>query len=605
MIRLSQIFQRGAGPKLAAAPSDFLDVYHATTMEALGDSRGLSLGDWGVGDAETVETTPRLILGMLRERKELRRRFPHAVSGEGAAFREWLLAFCVRELKLAPAALANISAAFVPDPAGPVREFYLHTPEVQWRYPLGLLPVGQKRFAKWLIGKSREQHQLSDEQILWFLHATAEDLPRYIALTYLINPEWQERFPEGVGNPVELLAWLRRAFRSYGAFRTVRELPSIKSPGSTQSANTLTGVNVLSHFCYPSGIQQAGLELKFALQAAALRTSCRDVPAGVYPDLSSREQWLGIEPYPITITNVAPAPHFAERYRRAGLLRRGGLLNIAYWAWELDSVPPEWPQLATSLDEIWAPTPFVSQALRSVMTVPVIDMLPGVGVREVEQVSREALGIAEDEVVFLFMFDMRSDFQRKNPLGVVRAFERAFRPTDKARLILKVSRGASDPKNLQRLRDAIAQSRVLLIDEVVSRAKVFGYIAISDCVVSLHRSEGFGLLLAEAMLLRKPVIATNYSGNTAFMNRENSLLVDYELVPVTGSGPIYRRGRHWAEPSVEHAAEYMRLVFEKGEEAEALALRGKSEALEQLSPVAAGNRMRARLEELWRRRASE
>ncbi len=593
------------------APSDFFDILHAPTMEALADGRGQSLGDWSASDADDSATAPRLILGIWREQNKVRRRFPRVISGD-FAYRDWLLTYCAGELKLAPAAMANVAAAFVQDPAAPVREFYLHTPEVQWRYPLGLLPIGQKRFAKWLLSQSRGQHELSDEQILWFLQVTAEDLPTHIALTYLVHPGWQERFPRlSDDDGFKLIKWLRAEFPKYRPFRTIESLPPrianhLAPPDNAAGAvapPALAGVNILSHFCYPSGIQQAGLEARFALETAGLRTSCRDVPTGVRTDLTAREPWLGLEEFPITLTNVAPVPHFESRYRRAGLTPGNGALQVAYWAWELDTVPENWKRLAASLTEIWAPTPFVSQALRDAMPVPVVDMLPGVSVREIEAVSRELLGIADSEFVFLFMFDMQSDFQRKNPLAVVRAFQRAFGGSDKARLVIKISRGASDPANLFQLRRVIGEGKVLLMDEVVSRARVFGYIEMADCVVSLHRSEGFGLLMAEAMLLGKPVIATNYSGNTAFMNRENSLLVDYELVPVAGTGPIYEPGKHWAEPSVDHAAEYMRRVFANRAEAMALGARARGEATQQLSPDSAGARMRARLSELWERAA--
>jgi glycosyltransferase involved in cell wall biosynthesis len=120
----------------------------------------------------------------------------------------------------------------------------------------------------------------------------------------------------------------------------------------------------------------------------------------------------------------------------------------------------------------------------------------------------------------------------------------------------------------------------------------------SDCFVSLHRAEGFGLGLAEAMLLGKPVIATRYSGNLDFMGPENSLLVDYERVEIKEDRPIYPRGEFWAEPSVQHAAAYMREVFEHPEEARARAERAQAGIERLLCLEAAGKRMRERLEHI-------
>lgn len=526
---LRKIFKRG--PEAEPGPvSDFFDVHHAKTLQALG--------------LETVAPA----------------------AGEGPGFA--------------------------------VREFYLHHPDLQQRYPLGLLPVGQKRFVKWLLGKGRAQHDFSEAQILGFLHATAADLPRHIALTYLINPAWQQRFPELSDDGSELIASLRAEFPKFRRLRDVKTLPRI----ATRPVDALDGINFLSHFCYPSGLQQAALGYTESLKAAGLGVSYRDVPAGVRTELAPREDFLGLETFPITITNVSPVPHFERLYQLAGLARREGVLRIAYWAWELETVPPEWAELADSIDEIWTPTPFVAAAMRSAMPVPVYDLLPGVIVGQTAKVPRSRLGIDEGEFVFLFMFDMLSVFERKNPLAVVRAFRRAFAEGDRAALVIKVSRGVSDAANLQRLREEAQRSKVIVIDELVSRAEAFGFIAMSDCVVSLHRSEGFGLLLAEAMLLGKPVIATNYSGNTAFMNRENSLLVDYRMVEVEEDGPIYKRGNQWADPSVDHAAACMRRVFDHREEAAEIGQRGQDDAVKQLAPKAAGERMKARLVELCRGR---
>ena len=131
---------------------------------------------------------------------------------------------------------------------------------------------------------------------------------------------------------------------------------------------------------------------------------------------------------------------------------------------------------------------------------------------------------------------------------------------------------------------------------MAERIEVF--IAMCDCFVSLHRAEGFSLGLAGAMLMGKPVIGTNYSGNLAFMNRENSLLVDFELVEIAENGYVYKKGFRWAEPSEAHAAELMRSVFEKRHEHKVRAERAKKGIAEQFSVEKAGERMKWRLEEV-------
>src|SRR5205085_11503453 len=152
--------------------------------------------------------------------------------------------------------------------------------------------------------------------------------------------------------------------------------------------------------------------------------------------------------------------------------------------------------------------------------------------------------------------------------------------------------------DLEVLRKTIRGPNVIVFDELMTRARAYGLIKMSDCFVSLHRSEGFGLGLAEAMLLGKPVIATGYSGNLDFMNRDNSLLVDYEMVEIKEDRPIYTRGNSWAEPSIEQAAAYMRQVFENPDATRARALRVQPEIQRLLGLEPAGQRMRNRLDQI-------
>jgi glycosyltransferase involved in cell wall biosynthesis len=590
-MRLSSFFH-GAKSSTAQRPGDLFDVYHPKTLAAIIDSRGKPLGDWSLADAESPESAARFVLGLLREKSRLRRRFPNALSD--SKYRDWLVARAAPDFQRSAAAALNIDRVFLRQLGSAVREFYLHSPEVQWRYPLGLLPVGQKRFMKWLFGKGRSRNEFSDEEILWFLHETADDLGRGITQTYLLNPEWQERFPDFDCDQGKLLTWLRHEFPKFRPFRTVRSLPPIVD--SLNEANAEIGANVLGHFCYPSGLQQAARATVAALQSVNVRHSCRDVPTGVSTVLESREPWLGLEIHPFTLINIAPLPHFELAYRRSGLARRAGVYRIAYWYWELEQVPAAWSQFADLIDEIWAPTSFVAEAMRKTIRSPVYEMLPGVSIDEVAAISRAQFGIAADDFVFLFMFDMNSQIERKNPLGLIRAFRQAFRRDEKARLVIKTLRGLAGEPGFERLKSAASENEICLVNELGSREEAHGFIAMSDCFVSLHRSEGFGLGLAEAMLLGKPVIATNYSGNLAFMTGENSRLVDYELVSIAEGGPIYGLpGFRWAEPSESHAATLMRAVFEDRESARVQAEHAKAEVAEKLSLANAGARMKARL----------
>jgi hypothetical protein len=485
-----------------------------------------------------------------------------------------------------------------------VRDIYLNDPELQKIYPLGLLPLGQLHFLGWLTRHGRADQRLTDAEIHAFLRESAENEPRSLCLTYLLQPSWQENFPFALTARgwSEFRDWITATYGDWLRQPLPADLPAIfsgtdRSPSPAGAA--IEGVNILSHFCNPSGIQQAALWTKTALERAGLRTSCRDVPVPRRIVPVDREEWLGLEIFPVTILTHAATPYFESGYQRSGLLPRENAYRIAYWAWELETIPDEWVEAAELVDEIWSPTEFVAAAMRSRMPRPVYQMLPGVEVGEVTQIDRSSLKIPEDHFVFLFMFDLHSQVHRKNPAGLIRAFQRAFRKDDAATLLIKTTGGDIFGADLAQVQAAAAGTHnIVVLDELMPRAAAFGLIAMSDCFVSLHRSEGFGLGLAEAMLLGKPVIATGYSGNLAFMDRDNSILVDYKIVDIAEDRPLYTKGNFWAEPSIEHAAASMRHVYEHRDEAKARALRAQPAIQQTLSLEAAGRRMVDRLKQI-------
>ena len=231
--------------------------------------------------------------------------------------------------------------------------------------------------------------------------------------------------------------------------------------------------------------------------------------------------------------------------------------NVGFWFWELENIPLSWRLSKRIVDEVWVQSEFVFSAFKSISD-NVIKIPFYVEVESNPSLTREKLNLPNGVFIFIFTFDFLSHYERKNPEAVVRAFVSAFGDREDVLLLIKTVNGNATPEykvKLSRLTESL--SNVEFRDKCLSYEEQVGLIALSDCYVSLHRSEGLGLGMAEAMYLGKPVIATNYSGNLEFMNERNACLVKFDMVSVSDDGYIYGSGQKWADPDTCDAANYM------------------------------------------------
>jgi glycosyltransferase involved in cell wall biosynthesis len=460
-------------------------------------------------------------------------------------------------------------------------------------FPFALTPhPDRRRFLEWLLVYGAKDYGITpDEALVWLFEQDAVP-DRGLQTTYLLRPDWQEAVPDAltpVGWPV-LIRFLRERYGLRGRWVGRARL----TPPFAECDPAAPGVNVVGHFRYISGLQEIAFGVVRGLHRAGVRTSLRDLPVIFDCDWRDRERYLGLETFDTTVHVAAVNTFPVEWYPRAGLFMRPGVRRIAVWYWELEELPAEWTDQLGWADEVWAPTRFIADCFRKYVSVPVVPMLPGVELPEFEPRPRSYFGLPEGRFTFLFSFDMASVMERKNPLGLITAFRRAFRPSEPVHLVIKVSRGEKDPDSLAKLR-AAAGDGVTVIDEVMTRESALALLACADCYASLHRSEGFGLGMAESMLLGKPVIATAYSGNMDFMTPGVAHLVEFRRVPIAEDYPPYPKGCHWAEPSVGHAAELMRWVFDRPDEARELGARARVHAGRLLSMDVSGRRMADRL----------
>ena len=233
---------------------------------------------------------------------------------------------------------------------------------------------------------------------------------------------------------------------------------------------------------------------------------------------------------------------------------------VGYWHWELPEVPKSWRAKFQLVDEIWVPSRFVAAAIARQATVPVYIVPHPVRRPIPSQRNRAAFGLPDNSFVCLCAFDMRSSYVRKNPLGAIRAFRKAFGASRDATFVLKAAELDCAPNATAKIMAEIGRaSNIRIIDAKFTSEDMAALISCSDVVISLHRSEGFGLVLAEAMLLGKPVVATGWSGNMDFMNSVNSALVGYTLVSAVDEQGVYTMtDQQWAEADIAQAAAWLR-----------------------------------------------
>jgi glycosyltransferase involved in cell wall biosynthesis len=281
-----------------------------------------------------------------------------------------------------------------------------------------------------------------------------------------------------------------------------------------------------------------------------------------------------------------------------------GRYNIAFWNWELPELPDSWLECTRFLNEVWAPSRFSATAFSRKLKIPVTYIPYAIDVKVPLGISRRDLGIPENGFIFLYMFDALSKPERKNPMALVEAYVRAL-PSfhGETHLVLKMINGEKETDLNNRLHAAMSREpSIVTISQYLHRPELNALFNVADCYVSLHRSEGFGLTLAESMFLGKPVIATGWSSNMDFMTPWNSVPVPYRLVQLDRDYVPYLRGQWWADPDVDAAAAAMVRVANDPDFAHALGAQAALDIREKYSPEVVGSIIRKRLDVVTNRR---
>jgi glycosyltransferase involved in cell wall biosynthesis len=432
---------------------------------------------------------------------------------------------------------------------------------------------------------------------------------RYLLAAYRTRPDLQAAFPSLDGpDGGRLIEW------GLGPGR--REVLPELLPGEpgelAPSGGSPLAVNVIGYLRDTLGLAEAARLYVSALTTAGVPVTT----TAIAPDAQGDGDAQGITREGRQAFHDLSAPveprfnllcvngdHTEDLIRAGGVEVLGGRPTIGQWAWETDVLPPSWIGGFRYLDEIWVNSTFVAENLGRLSPVPVVVVPQAITVPD--QTTGD-LGLPWDErFTFVFMLDFFSTMRRKNPTGLIDAFTRAFTPGEGPRLLLKTINASFRPRDLDELRFRIGdRPDIDLIDCYLEPAQKYAMLARADCYVSLHRSEGFGLTLAESMALGTPVIATGYSGNTDFMNDRNSYLVDWRPARVGVGCEIYPARGNWAEPDLDHAAVLMRRVWERPEEAGVKSARAGEDIRRRYAPRAVGAVARARLERLLELRSA-
>jgi GT2 family glycosyltransferase/glycosyltransferase involved in cell wall biosynthesis len=382
--------------------------------------------------------------------------------------------------------------------------------------------------------------------------------------------------------------------------RAVRE---VTTPAGEERELT-QGVNVYGYAFAESGTGQIVRSVVAALAAAGIpyavvpftRTASRQ--QHVFRDLGTAAPSFDTN---LICVNADQVPLFFESM---GPQLPPAARNIGLWAWEVEDLPSSMAGSERYLDEVWGISEFTAATLARSLTKPVRAFPLPVVVPEVRRRTRAELGMP-DGFLFLFCFDYDSVFRRKNPLAAVAAFRQAFGNRAGVVLYIKTTNAERHAEEAEALLAAVrGRANIVIRDAYVTSDDYFSMLDACDCYVSLHRSEGFGLTVAEAMALGKPVISTAYSSTLEFANESNSFPVPARIVDV-GDAPPYPPNSHWADPDIDAAAERMKHVYDDRTGAAAVGARARADIETFHVPSTRGPLLRRLLEENRRMRVAE
>ncbi len=364
------------------------------------------------------------------------------------------------------------------------------------------------------------------------------------------------------------------------------------------------GLNIAGFLTAELGVGESARCMVRAADAAAIPSALVPLKLNCKNRLADRtfaDRLQDANPYDVNVIHVDP-PASRDLDHHHGPAFRRGRYNIAYFAWELPEFPDTWVPSFDYYDEIWCPSDFTAAAIAMKSPLPVLTMPHSIALVPPDAPPAELRArfhLPRDPFLFLTLFDLNSYAARKNPRAAVEAFRRSGLAGPHAALVIKVQNVAGNEADFAALQAGVRDlPGTVLLTETFSRADITALQAACDCFVSLHRSEGFGLAVAECMLLGKPVISTDWSATAEFVTAENGCPVRARLVTLEQSHGPYAKGSTWADPDPTHAAEHMRRLFSDRALGASLGAAAQASIRARFAPAVIGARYRKRLENI-------
>lgn len=456
------------------------------------------------------------------------------------------------------------------------------------------------------LQKAYPEGYCSKEYISWLQNSCEKEYnlpPGYlqgINLCEKVYKDWKSSFKVRMHKVLPKRIWnlCRWVNGKYNGIRYKRG----KARKADKKNLIVEGVNLIGYIKSEHGIGEACRLTAECLQTAGLDWSAYDFEYN-NPSRQKDTSWdYKIDDqikYDISILNInADQMDNARKYLPEEVWNG---YKIGIWYWELMDFPDIWSSAFELVDEIWAPTKFIQEALQKKATCPVIHMPPGIKRAQPNLLyNRKYFGLPEEGFLFLNMYDSFSYSNRKNPEAAINAFKQAFDKDDHSvGFVLKLNNPGS--KSIEEAKSFLGEYKnIYILQDILTREEVNALIVVCNAAISLHRSEGLGLLCEEAMYYGKPVIATNWSGNIDFMTKDTACLVDYELTDIGQDNGPYGARQKWAEADVGQASEYMTLLKNDSAYYEKISKNAQKYIRQKFSPEICGARMRERICEIRR-----